>query len=131
MPTIEYLDYRVLDERGWDVEDDDLFEKAAAADLPEDRHGELDAYENEFVLTAAERQGLMWPFSCRSGSCANCACILKEGEMNMHDQVALGEEEMEERNVRLTCIGQVSSDTVRIIYNAKQLDYLQDRVVES
>jgi hypothetical protein len=31
--TLEYLDYRPVIEHGWDLEDDDLFEKAAEADL--------------------------------------------------------------------------------------------------
>ncbi|MFB6354176.1 MAG: ferredoxin, partial [Halobacteriales archaeon] len=29
MPTVEYLNYEVLDDHGWSLEDDDLFEKAA------------------------------------------------------------------------------------------------------
>ncbi|MFB6193450.1 MAG: ferredoxin, partial [Halobaculum sp.] len=33
MPTVEYLNYEVLDDHGWEMEDDDLFEKAADAGL--------------------------------------------------------------------------------------------------
>lgn len=28
MPVVEYLNYEVLEQQGWDIEDDDLFEKA-------------------------------------------------------------------------------------------------------
>ncbi|HET7325587.1 MAG TPA: ferredoxin, partial [Halococcus sp.] len=35
MSRVEYLNYRVLAERGWDIDDEDLFEKAANADLDE------------------------------------------------------------------------------------------------
>lgn len=31
--TVEYLDYRTIEENGWDIEDDDLLEKAAV-ELP-------------------------------------------------------------------------------------------------
>jgi len=129
MPTLEYLDYNVVEREGWNLEDDDLFEKAAAADLDEEHHGVLDTYDNETMLVAAERNGFAWPFSCRSGSCANCACILVEGEASMTDQVALEEHEVEEKGIRLTCVCQPETEEVRIVFNAKELDYLQNRVI--
>jgi hypothetical protein len=52
--TVEYLDYRAIEENGWDVEDDDLFEKAAAADLDESVHGVFEADRTESLLRSAE-----------------------------------------------------------------------------
>jgi 2Fe-2S type ferredoxin len=129
MPTVEYVNYEVLDDHGWSMEDDDLFEKAAEAGLDDEDYGEIEVNKGEYILEAAEAQGFDWPFSCRAGACANCAAILREGEINMDMQQILSDEEVEERNVRLTCIGSPEADEVRIVYNAKHLDYLQNRVI--
>ncbi|MFB6171925.1 MAG: ferredoxin Fer, partial [Haloarculaceae archaeon] len=128
MPTVEYLNYDVVQEQGWDLYADDLFEKAADADLSDEDYGTLEVNEGEYILESAEAQGYDWPFSCRAGACANCAAILREGEINMDMQQILSDEEVEEKNVRLTCIGSPAADEVKIVWNAKHLDYLQNRV---
>jgi len=130
MPTVEYLNYEVLDDQGWDMDDDDLFDEASDAGLDEEDYGTLDVAEGEYILEAAEAQGYDWPpFSCRAGACANCAAIVFEGEIDMDMQQILSDEEVEEKDVRLTCIGSAETDEVKIVYNAKHLDYLQNRVI--
>jgi len=129
MPTVEYLNYEVLDDNGWDMDDDDLFENAADAGLDDEDYGVLEVAEGEYILEAAEAQGYDWPFSCRAGACANCAAIVKEGEIDMDMQQILSDEEVEEQMVRLTCIGSAATDEVKIVHNAKHLDYLQNRVI--
>lgn len=129
MPTVEYLNYEVLDDQGWEMDDDDLFEKAADADFGEEDYGSLEVNEGEYILEAAEAQGYDWPFSCRAGACANCAAIVTEGEIQMDMQQILSDEEVEDKNVRLTCIGSAETDEVKMVYNAKHLDYLQNRVI--
>ncbi|MFB6361327.1 MAG: ferredoxin Fer [Halobacteriales archaeon] len=129
MPTVEYLNYEVLDDHGWSMDDDELFEKAADAGLDAEDYGTLEVNKGEYILEAAEAEGYDWPFSCRAGACANCAAILKEGGIDMDMQQILSQEEVDERNVRLTCIGSPTEDEIRIVYNAKHLDYLQNRVI--
>ncbi|MFQ3318656.1 MAG: 2Fe-2S type ferredoxin [Natronomonas sp.] len=129
MPTVEYLNYEVLDDHGWDMDNENLFGEAADAGLDDEDYGVLDVAEAEYILEAAEAQGFDWPFSCRAGACANCAAIIKEGEIDMDMQQILSDEEVEEKGVRLTCIGSPAADTVKIVYNAKHLDYLQNRVI--
>lgn len=129
MPTVEYLNYEVVDDKGWDMYDEETFEKAAEADLPEEDYGTLEVAEGQYILEAAEAQGFNWPFSCRAGACANCASVVVEGDIDMDMQQILSDEEIEEKNVRLTCIGSPATDDVRIVYNAKHLDYLQNRVI--
>ena len=129
MPTVEYLNYDVLDDHGWSMDDGDLFEKAADAGLDGEDYGSLDVGRGAYILEEAEAQGYDWPFSCRAGACANCAAIVKEGEIEMDMQQILSDEEVEEKNVRLTCIGSPATDEVKIVYNAKHLDYLQNRVI--
>lgn len=127
--TVEYLNYRAIAEREWEIDDDDLFEKAAEADLEETDHGRFEINGTRYLLDAAEDEGHEWPFECRAASCANCTAILKEGELEMDMDLILTDEEVEERNIYLTCQSIPVSDEVKIVYNAMYLDYLQDRVI--
>lgn len=129
MVSVEYLDYEILDDHGWDLDDEDLFEKAREADLDERDYGLIDVEEEQEILLAAEAEGFDWPFSCRDGICSNCAAVVIEGDVEMDGNQALTDEEIEEKDIRLTCIGSPASDTVQLVYNAKHLDYLQDRVI--
>ncbi|MFB6198250.1 MAG: ferredoxin, partial [Halobacteriaceae archaeon] len=52
-----------------------------------------------------------------------------EGEIQMDMQQILSDEEVNEKDVRLTCIGTPDTDEVKIVYNAKHLDYLRNRVI--
>ena len=128
MHRVEYLNYDVLGEHGWDVEDEDLFEKAAAADLDDADYGTFEAGEYEYVLEAAEREGYHWPFECRAASCANCAAIVKEGNIEMDMNLFLTDEEVEEMDYRLTCVSTPDTEEAKIVYNVRQNDYLQDVV---
>ncbi|MFP4631989.1 MAG: ferredoxin Fer [Halobacteriales archaeon] len=129
MPTVEYLNYEVVEDEGWDVYDPENFEKAAEMDLDAEDYGEIEVFEGEYILEAAEREGFDWPFSCRAGACANCAGIIVDGDIDMDMQQILSDEEVEEKDVRLTCIGTPEGDDVKVVYNAKHLDYLQNRVI--
>ncbi len=129
MPTVEFLNYEVVDDEGLDVDDNSTFETAADMDLSDEDYGTLDVNQGEYILEAAEAEGYDWPFSCRAGACANCAAVVVDGEINMDMQQILSDEEINDKNVRLTCIGSPETDEVRIVYNAKHLDYLQNRVI--
>lgn len=128
MPTVEYLDYGAVVDHEWDL-DKNPFEQAENADLDEAAYGSFDVEEGEYILTAAEAAGHDWPFSCRNGVCSNCAAILVSGAVEMDGNQALNEEEVHEKDIRLTCISRPASDHIRLIFNAKRLDYLQDRVM--
>lgn len=127
--TVEYLNYSVVVERGWDADDKDLFEKAAAADLDDRDYGTFEAGEYEYVLEAAERHDYAWPFECRAASCANCAAYIREGNVEMDMNLFLTDEEVEEKDIRLTCVGMARSD-IELLYNYRRSDYLQEVVGE-
>lgn len=129
MSSVEYLNYELLDDHGWTLDDEDLFEKANESGLPEADHGTIEVDDDEYILEVIESQGHDWPFSCRAGACANCAAIITEGEVEMDMQQILSDEEVTERDVRLTCIGRPATDEVQLVFNAKHLDYLQNRVI--
>lgn len=122
---VEFLNYEVLDDRGWTLEDDDLFEKAAAADLGAEDYGRLLVQPGENLLEAAENRGYVWPYACRGGACSNCAVALVEGEMPTPAGNILTDEWLD-RGIRLSCISSPVSDEAKIVYNVKQLPGLDE-----
>lgn len=126
---IEYLNYQAIPEHGWDIEDDDLFEKAAGADLDEKDHGTFEIRGTRYILDGAEDADHKWPFECRAASCAYCTMIVYEGEVKMDMDLILTDEEVEERDIYLSCQSIPESDEVKIVYNAMYEDYLQENVV--
>jgi ferredoxin len=124
-PTVEYLDYAVVESHGWDLADDDLFEKAEAADLGVDSHGLLVVEPRETLLEAAERYGFSWPYACRGGACANCAVAVVEGDLEMPVSTVL-DDDLTDRGVRLSCIGEPVTDDLKIVFNIEHLPGLAE-----
>jgi len=128
--TLEYLDHRTVIERGWDIEDPDLFEKAAMADLDESQYGVIEGDQDQTILQIAEAHDLKWPFQCRSGTCARCAGVLADGEAEMDMNLFLEEEEVEEMDYRLTCTCYPESETVRVVFNSIHSEYVRNLAQE-
>lgn len=123
---VEYLNYEVLDDFGWDLTDEDLFEKAHDADLDAFDFGRITVEPGESILQAAENRGFDWPFACRGGACSNCAVILKEGEIAMPGDHILPQRMVEEYGARLTCVGVPATEEVKLVFNAKHLPELDE-----
>jgi len=124
-PEVAYLNYDVLRDRGWSLEDDDLFEKAGAADLDETDHGSLRVDAGDTLLQAAEDGGFAWPYSCRGGACANCAVAVLEGDLSLPANHILPEE-MTDRGFRLSCVGAPVTDDLKVVFNVKHLPGLDE-----
>ncbi|WP_435116000.1 ferredoxin Fer [Halolamina sp. C58] len=122
---MEYLDFEVLADHGWEIDDDDLFENASNADLEPGEYGRLLVDREETLLEAAERCGFAWPYACRGGACANCAVLLREGEVEMADSHVLPEGMVEE-GIRLSCLCRPRSDELQVVYNVKHLPGLDE-----
>ena len=122
---VEYLNYDVLDDHGWDLDDPDLFERAAAADLDPADYGEFLAAPGESLLESAEDRGFTWPYSCRGGACANCAVSVAEGDLEMPLSHVLPEELLD-RGVRLSCIGVPTTGTLQVVFNVKHLPEVEE-----
>ncbi|WP_458207957.1 ferredoxin Fer [Haladaptatus sp. NG-SE-30] len=122
---VEYLNYEVLDDFQWDLDDDDLFEKASAEGLDPADYGQISVQPHECLLEAVEEQGFTWPYSCRGGACANCAVAVMEGKLSMPVDHILPPEMMD-RNIRLSCNGIPTTDELKIVYNVKHLPDLDE-----
>ena len=123
--TVDFLNYEVFDDYGWSLDDDDLFEKAAAADLAEPDYGSFEVDDDATLLEAAEDSGFAWPFACRGGACANCAVALLEGELSQLVDHILSEE-MLDQGIRLSCNGRPTTDEMQVVYNIKHRPDLDD-----
>ena len=122
---VEYLNYEVLDDHGWDLADDDLFAKASAADLDPADYGMFLVEPGESLLEAAESRGFAWPYACRGGACANCAVAVVEGEMETPGNHILSTEFLD-RGIRLSCISAPQSPELKVVYNVKHLPGLDE-----
>lgn len=122
---VEYLNYAVLDDYGWDLHDDSLFERAEASDLGPPNYGEMEVEPSESLLEAAEARGFAWPYACRGGACANCAVVVVDGELSLPTDHILPEE-MTDQGIRLSCNGRPTTETMQVVFNVKHLADLED-----
>ena len=73
---------------------------------------------DEVVLDAAMRAGLELPFSCRAGVCSTCRTKLVRGEVEMAQNYALEEWEVEQGYV-LACQSHVKTPVIELDYDEK------------
>ncbi len=73
---------------------------------------------DEFVLDAAARAGLELPFSCRAGVCSTCRTKVVRGEVEMAQNYALEEWEVEQGFV-LACQSRVTTPVLELDYDEK------------
>jgi ferredoxin len=125
-PTrVEYLNYEALDDHGWALDDEDLFERAADANLDPPDHGTFEVGPGESLLEAAERRGYAWPFACRGGACANCAVAVVAGELSQPVDHILTPDLLD-RGFRLSCNGVPLTDELQVVFNVKGLPGLDE-----
>lgn len=122
---VEYLNYEVIADRGWSIDDEGLFAAAAAAGLDTEDYGEFRVAPGETLLEAAENRGFAWPYACRGGACANCAVAVVEGEMTVPIDHVLSSE-MTERGIHLSCIGAPATAEMQVVYNVKHMPELDE-----
>jgi ferredoxin len=122
---VEYLNYEVIADRGWAIDDEGLFAAAADADLDTEDYGEFRVEPGETLLEAAENRGFAWPYACRGGACANCAVAVVEGEMTVPIDHVLSSE-MTERGIHLSCIGAPATAEMQVVYNVKHMPELDE-----
>ncbi|BAM42513.1 ferredoxin [Theileria orientalis strain Shintoku] len=104
------------------LDDTDLFKELNSRD----RHGRLrlrhairlilpegekviESSEDEYILEAAENQGIELPYSCRGGSCSTCAAALVIGEIDNCEQSYLSDEQIKQ-GYCLLCTSYAKSD---------------------
>ena len=77
---------------------------------------EIAVEDGETILQAALRQGYDPPFSCQLGACATCRAKLLKGKVEMDEDEALTEDEIEEGFI-LTCQSHPLTDDCEVDYD--------------
>ena len=85
--------------------------------------------EGESILTAALRQGVMLPYSCKNGTCGSCKGRLESGEVHypFHPPLALSREEIGD-GFALFCQAEPTED---LVIRIREIEAVRDAGVST